>query len=117
MELKTFYFLFDNTCAFCTNYMEFLKARNFSGKFIFLPLQSKDARRILRSHGVLFVNLKTVYFINNNKVYKRSSAILRTMKALNYPYKAFCILLVIPPFIRNYAYNLIAKKRHWLSKL
>ena len=55
--------------------------------------------------------------ILNNKAYQRSTAALLVIRKLNSPLKLFYGFIIVPPFIRNALYNLVARNRYeWFGK-
>ncbi len=109
--------LFDGVCNFCNYWVNFAIKYNPKKDLFFSPLQSDYAQQQLVAHHVGISNLSSVVFIHNNKVYTQSSAALAICKHLQYPYRAFYIFIVIPKFIRDFVYNIIAKNRYrWFGK-
>ncbi|MCI0474398.1 MAG: DCC1-like thiol-disulfide oxidoreductase family protein, partial [Ignavibacteria bacterium] len=54
---------------------------------------------------------------DNEKHYMKSSAALRIASRLKFPWNLFIIFLIIPAFIRNPVYDLIARNRYnWFGK-
>jgi len=59
-------------------------------------------------------NLKTIILIENRKYYTKTTAALRISKHLKGFWKFAYIFIIIPPFIRDIVYNIIAKYRYKL---
>ena len=109
--------LYDGLCNFCNAVVNFIVKRDKKKVFRFAPLQSKDARALLREHNEAFVNLKTVYLIENGNVYKRSAAVLRMFRQLSYPWRLFSFLRILPVAFTDFFYKIIAKYRYaWFGK-
>ena len=101
---------YDGECGFCNWSVQFsLKKRK--RKLYYLSLQSEKAKTILKEYRVE-VKLDTIYLLIENKLYDKSSAVLRTMNYLKFPFPLLKIFLLIPKPIRNWSYNLISKNRH-----
>jgi predicted DCC family thiol-disulfide oxidoreductase YuxK len=75
-------------------------------------LQSDFAKVFLKKHGVDANDLDTVIFYSNNRIYTRSSAILEIAKHLGGIYKILPVFSIVPPFLRDAVYKLIAKNRY-----
>ena len=61
--------------------------------------------------------MSTVILLENEKIYLRSTAILRIVRKLKGPVKMLYVFMLIPPFIRNFLYNIIATNRYkWFGK-
>jgi predicted DCC family thiol-disulfide oxidoreductase YuxK len=55
-----------------------------------------------------------VVFIENNQIYKKSDAVIKIASNLDGIYKYLKCIKIIPKFIRDYLYDLIAKNRYKL---
>ena len=63
------------------------------------------------------VNLSTFVLVEEDKYYTKTTAALKVAKGLGFPWSLSYIPIIIPPFIRNIAYNIIAKYRYkWFGK-
>lgn len=59
----------------------------------------------------------SVQLIMNGKLYERSSAVLRIALRLKFPWPLLGIFFLVPPFIRDRIYMLIAlKRRQWFGE-
>lgn len=101
---------YDGDCGFCNSSVQFI-LNNKKSVFYFAPLQSETGKKILDKHGIT-VNLDTVYFLKNGKVYDRSSAALQIARGLKGLWPMLFALNIIPKFIRDPFYNVIARYRH-----
>jgi len=54
----------------------------------------------------------TMMLIIQNKIYIKSDAVLRILKSLDGLWPALCIFLIVPRFIRDPIYDIIAKYRY-----
>lgn len=110
--------LFDGVCHFCNNSVNFIIDRDPKKKFVFAPLQSELAKTELKKFGEDTVKIDTIILIQNNKIYKRSRAALEIAKQLNGLWSLCYVFIIVPGFIRDIAYNLIAKNRYkWFGQL
>ncbi len=109
---------FDGVCAMCNSFVLFLLDKDKKGELQFVSLQSSTAKNILLKHRVKIdsKNLSTIYYVRNGKILNRSNAILSIFYDLGFPYKAIYLFKIIPLFIRNYIYWLIAKNRYLFFK-
>jgi predicted DCC family thiol-disulfide oxidoreductase YuxK len=106
--------LIDGECVLCNGFAKFVMKRDPEGRLKFAPLQSATARRLLAERGVENTEIDTFMLILGPKVYMRSDASLRALGLLDAPWKWAQGLLLIPRFIRNTVYNLIARFRYRL---
>eukprot|EP01116_Phalansterium_solitarium_P023568 TRINITY_DN8334_c0_g1_i1.p1 TRINITY_DN8334_c0_g1~~TRINITY_DN8334_c0_g1_i1.p1 ORF type:complete len:152 (-),score=27.58 TRINITY_DN8334_c0_g1_i1:319-774(-) len=107
--------LFDGVCNLCDGFVNFVFAKDKQKDLVFYyaAQQSVGGQELLRRYNQR-TDLKTVYYIEEEtgQVYEQSSAILRVLSYLGWPYKAAYGFMIIPSFIRNFAYKLIAANRY-----
>jgi predicted DCC family thiol-disulfide oxidoreductase YuxK len=86
------------------------------GVFKFASLQSAYAQRALI--GLAKVDgLNTVVLQTEDRFYLESSAVLMIFKYLGFPWSLLTLAWIIPSFIRNGIYRLVAKSRYsWFGK-
>lgn len=108
---------FDGVCNFCNYWVNFAIKRDKKKKLKFAPLQGETAKVVFQKQSLSTSTLSTVVFIEEGKVYTQSSAALRICRHLDGGWKLFYGLIVIPKFIRDAIYNVIAKNRYrWFGK-
>jgi predicted DCC family thiol-disulfide oxidoreductase YuxK len=62
-------------------------------------------------------NVDSVIYIHNKKAFTQSSAALHIVKQLSGLWPALYAFIIIPPFIRNRIYMIIARNRYrWFGK-
>lgn len=109
--------LFDGVCNFCNYWVNFAIKRDKKKKLIFTPLQGETAKKLLPQYNINPTSRSSVILIDNGKAFTQSSAAIRICKYLNGGWKLFYSLLIIPKFIRNFFYNIIARNRYkWYGK-
>jgi predicted DCC family thiol-disulfide oxidoreductase YuxK len=101
---------YDGDCGFCNSSVQFILNKR-KRDFYFCALQSERAQEMLREHSVE-INMDTIYFSKNGKIYDRSSAALQICKGLRGGYPLLVGFYIVPKFIRDGVYNMIAKRRH-----
>lgn len=61
--------------------------------------------------------MDSIILIDNSTIYTKSTALIKIAKKLKFPFFLLQIFIVIPKFIRDYIYDLIAKNRYrWFGK-
>jgi predicted DCC family thiol-disulfide oxidoreductase YuxK len=109
--------LFDGVCNFCNYWVNFAIRRDKKRKLKFTPLQGKAAHTLLPQFGINPSSLTSVILIDKGKVYTQSSAAIRISKYLNGGWKLCYAFIIIPKFIRDFFYNIIARNRYkWYGK-
>jgi len=104
--------LFDGVCNFCNSAVNFVIKRDKKAQIQFAPLQSEKGRLFLRQYNLPATAMDTFVFIEEGKVYTRSTAALRVSRYLSGLWPACYGLIIVPGFIRDGVYNLIAKNRY-----
>lgn len=109
--------LFDGVCNLCNSAVNFIIKHDKKEYFLFASLQSDAAKEILLQYPLKKTSLNSIILITNNISYDKSTAALLISKQLNNGYKLIYFFIVIPKFIRDFVYNLIANNRYkWFGK-
>jgi predicted DCC family thiol-disulfide oxidoreductase YuxK len=110
--------LYDGVCGFCNRLVQFTLRHDSRAIFRFAALQSDLAARVLARHAANSSGLGTLYvIINPNQpaeyLLSRSAAVLFVLNQLGRWCRATSILLhLIPRFLRDATYNIIARHRY-----
>jgi predicted DCC family thiol-disulfide oxidoreductase YuxK len=104
--------LFDGVCNLCNSLVKFIIKKDPEGRIRFAPLQSSSGKMLLGKSGMSEDEINSVVYIADGKTYLRSSAILHLLKELGGGWRLFYGLIIIPPFIRDFFYDIIAKTRY-----
>ncbi|MDF1672585.1 MAG: DCC1-like thiol-disulfide oxidoreductase family protein [Vicingaceae bacterium] len=107
--------LFDGDCNFCNYWVKYIIERDKKDLFRFTSLQSETGKDLLKKYD-LKDDLETVVLIKNNKAKTKSTAALHIFKGLGSIYQLAIIFIVVPTFIRDAVYSLVAKYRKQLMK-
>ena len=78
--------LFDGVCNLCNSSVDFILKRDKKGIFVFAALQTEPGRKIIADLGLRDLDIQSVAFIEGKKVYYKSSAALRVLKRLPFPW-------------------------------
>ena len=113
--------LFDGVCNLCNGTVQFIIKRDTKKKFLFGSLQGKAGQEFLLKHQLPQNEFNSFILIERSegeeKIFTRSTAALRAAKHLGGFWKLFYGMIIIPPDIRNFVYNTIAKNRYkWFGK-
>jgi len=106
---------FDGVCGLCNYFVDFLLRRDKYNKLLFAPLQGETASQNL---GVdPHQTFDSVVFYKNGKQYTKSGAAIRILAELGGLWQLTLILLIIPAFIRNFVYDIVATNRYkWFGQ-
>ena len=104
--------LFDGECNLCNNLVLFIIKKDSAAKFKFAPLQSAIGKSLLKNFPDSLEKSDSVVFINGGIYCFKSTAILEIFKTLGRYWKLFYVFILIPKFIRDACYDLVAKSRY-----
>jgi len=115
--------LYDGVCGLCNRLNQFVLRHDREGIFRFASLQSPLAARILARHGANPQDLDTVYVVLNHDLTKeaqaderllpRSDAVIYVLKRLGGIWRLLGLYLqLVPRFLRDWEYRVIARKRY-----
>jgi predicted DCC family thiol-disulfide oxidoreductase YuxK len=103
--------LFDGVCNFCNDAVNFVIDHDPNARFHFASLQSQLGERLLREHA-LPPEVFSSILIEGERVSTRSTAALRAARYLSFPLPLLSVLLLVPRFIRDAAYDWFAARRY-----
>lgn len=104
--------LVDGVCSLCCRLVHFITKRDPEAKFRFASLQSAGEQSLLKKFGLPTEDFDSVVYIRGDKFFLKSSAILHVLKELGGIWKLFFVFIIIPDFIPDFIYNIIAKTRY-----
>lgn len=105
---------FDGVCNLCNASIQFIIRRDPNSKFRFAALQSKYAENKLDHDLTIAKNLQTLVLVDGDRVMTKSTAALNIAKNLSGVWPLLYAFIILPPFIRHFFYDLIAKNRYKL---
>jgi predicted DCC family thiol-disulfide oxidoreductase YuxK len=111
--------LFDGVCNLCNGAVNFIIDRDPKGELRFAALQSKAAADLLRAlgHEAPAPVPDTILFVEDGRVYERSTAVLRIVRHLAGAWRLLAVLAVVPRPVRDFFYRLGARHRYaWFGK-
>lgn len=108
--------LFDGICNFCNRAINFVIKRDKNSIIRFATLQSKFSKQLLESKNFQ-PDEDSFALIENNKIFLRSTAALKVFRYLKGLWPLVYGLIIVPKFLRDAVYDLIAKNRYnWFGK-
>jgi len=108
--------LFDGVCNLCSGSVQFILKRDKEKKFLFASLQSAYGQKLLQQFNLPADNFNSFILYQDGKVFIKSTGALKMFSQLkNWGWVK--IFWIIPKFLRDSVYNLIAKNRYkWFGK-
>jgi predicted DCC family thiol-disulfide oxidoreductase YuxK len=108
--------LFDGVCNLCSGSVQFILKRDTEKKLLFASLQSAYGQELLQKFNLPVDNFNSFILYLDGKIFTRSTAVLKMFSQLK-GWRWVKIFWLVPKFIRDAVYNLIAKNRYkWFGK-
>ncbi|RHX80285.1 hypothetical protein DLM76_12235 [Leptospira yasudae] len=109
---------FDGVCNLCNAAVLFFLDRNRKQNLLFASLQSNAAERILGKKVGFEDSPGSVLFLEEGILHQKSTAVLKICAHLSYPWKLLPFFGWVPPFLRDWIYDWIARNRYrWFGRL
>lgn len=104
--------LFDGVCNLCNGFVRFVLKRDKKKLLQFASLQSKYGTGLSAHFNLPTANPETIVLYDGEKIFTESDAVIKIASSLNGIWRSVVILYIVPRFIRNWFYRLIAKNRY-----
>lgn len=105
--------LFDGVCNFCNGAVNFIINHDHEKRFKFAPLQSEIGQELRAKHHI-GDDIDSIILIENDQAFMHSTAGLRVAKTLGGIWSLGYAFIVVPAFIRDWAYRVFARNRYRL---
>ena len=104
--------LFDAECVLCSANAQFILKHDHKKVFYLASMQGEIGAALFRLHGFDPVDPSTILLIDGATVRKDSDAVISIYEGLGMPWRAASIFRLVPPFLRDPVYRLIARNRY-----
>ncbi len=119
--------VYDGVCKLCHGSVNFILSRDTQGIYWFCAAQSDLGTKLTHAAGFNntgdalrdYESLLLVQNWGTDRVLieQKSAAFFSIMCGLGYPYKATLLFKLVPKFMRNRVYDILAKNRYrWFGK-
>lgn len=109
--------LFDGVCNLCDHTVQFVLKHDTRKQFVFGSLQGKAGQAYLQQFHLPTDHFNSFILVEGDKLYTRSTGVLRLLKHLGKGWQLLYAFIIIPPFIRDALYRFIAKNRYtWFGR-
>lgn len=110
--------LFDGVCNLCNSSVQYVIKHDKNNVFLFAALQSDIGQQIIEAYKIDTNKVDSILLYTPGKgVDYKSTAALKIASQLGFPQNLMTAFFIIPPFIRNWVYDYIAKNRYkWYGK-
>jgi predicted DCC family thiol-disulfide oxidoreductase YuxK len=112
-------YFFDGHCVLCSRFVAFCLKHDPQGRLKFASSQSATGTRVVEALGLPENTLdRTILLLDGDAIYARSTAVLRALRYLEGPIRWLKPLLLLPAFLRDPLYDLVARNRiRWFGRL
>jgi predicted DCC family thiol-disulfide oxidoreductase YuxK len=109
--------IFDGVCVLCESSVRFIIKHDKAGLFKFAAAQSDMGRKLLTQLGVEAMASQTLILVKDGKAYQKSDAALEIAGSLDGPWKALAVFKIIPRWLRDPIYSIMARQRYrWFGR-
>jgi len=109
--------LFDGVCNLCNKAVTYIIDHDPKDQFRFAALQSEVGKALLEKHDIDPAAVDSIVLISEDKAFIKAGAALRIAKHLSGLLPALYVFVVLPAFITNSVYDIIARNRYdWFGK-
>lgn len=103
--------LFDGVCNFCNAAVNFIIRHDRAGRFKFALLQSEVGQELKKKFRI-GDEIDSIVLIENGRPLTHSDAALQIAGGLPFPWSLAYVFIVVPAFIRDRVYKLVAQYRY-----
>ena len=116
-DLPPHLLLFDGECNLCNALVQFILRHDHQQRFRFAALQSATGQRVARELPAQERAADSLIYLRNGRLHTRSTAALLVARDLSGVWPLAYGLIVLPRFLRNAGYDLVARHRYrWFGK-
>ena len=109
--------IFDGECAFCNRWVDFLLRFDRHGIFRFSARQNPAGASFLQQVGLPECGAGSIILVEHGAVLLRSSAVLRMMNLLGFPFSLAAVFRLVPGTLRDVVYDWFARNRlKWFGR-
>ncbi len=108
--------VFDGICVLCSTFAQFVLRRDTAQKFRFMTAQSPTGEALYRHYqlGGEAVDYESNIVLTDGQLWLKSDAAIRVMAELGWPWCIAAWVKFIPKFVRDWAYDRVARNRYRL---
>jgi predicted DCC family thiol-disulfide oxidoreductase YuxK len=103
--------LFDGVCIFCSRWVRFVAAHDTAARFRFTAIQSPYGTRLAQALGIDADDPDTNAVVHGGIAWFKSDGALTVLSCLP-GWSWVRVLFVVPRFVRDGVYNVVARNRY-----
>jgi predicted DCC family thiol-disulfide oxidoreductase YuxK len=104
--------LFDGVCKLCSFWARFLIRHDREQRYKLATVQSEEGKAILSWAALPTSYYDTLVYVHGGKFYVRSTAVIKIVAGLPFPWRFAVIAWLIPKPLRDWIYDRIAQNRY-----
>ena len=106
---------FDGVCNLCQGSVLYLMKHDKKGVLKFASLQGNYAKDFVNETEIQ--SMQSILFFDGKMLYKKSTAVLKLSRLLGGWHQLLLLGYILPRFVRDWLYNIVAKNRYrWFGK-
>ena len=106
---------FDGVCNLCQGSIRYLIKHDKKGVIKFASLQGNYAKDFVNETEIQ--SMQSILFFDGKMLYKKSTAVLKLSSLLGGWHQLLLLGYILPRFVRDWLYNIVAKNRYrWFGK-
>tara|TARA_B100001778_G_C18518777_1_gene597783 strand:- start:546 stop:929 length:384 start_codon:yes stop_codon:yes gene_type:complete len=106
---------FDGVCNLCQGSVRYLIKHDKKGVLKFASLQGNYAKDFVNETEIQ--SMQSILFFDGKMLYKKSTAVLKLSRLLGGWHQLLLLGYILPRFVRDWLYNIVAKNRYrWFGK-
>jgi predicted DCC family thiol-disulfide oxidoreductase YuxK len=110
-------FIYDGVCVLCDWSVRYVLAHEITPSIRFVAIQSAEGRALARAAGVDPDDPESFLFVENGRLMKETEALLALARQLRGPARAAPLARLLPRFIADALYRLVARNRYrWFGR-
>jgi len=106
--------IYDGQCNLCCGAAKFVRKHDRKERFSFVPRDSETGENLLKLSALPEKDRNTLIYYSSDQFFIRSSAVLHIFKDMGSAWKLFYGFIIIPVFIRDFLYILVARTRYYI---
>ena len=106
---------FDGVCNLCQGSVRYLIKHDKKGVLKFASLQGNYAKDFVNEAEIQ--SMQSIMFFDGKMLYKKSTAVLKLSRLLGGWHQLLLLGYILPRFVRDWLYNIVAKNRYrWFGR-
>ena len=104
--------VFDAECVLCSANAQFVLRHDRRGRFRLASMQGEVGAGLYRRFGIDPAAPETLIVVTGDRALRDSAAIFAIWSGLGWPWRGLTVLRLVPRFVRDPFYRLIARNRY-----